>query len=78
MTTQAQTRQDVTAIYAALTNQFERPLRVAELVYEAAERFPGLVPTRAEIDAERALKQKDKAGLEIAQGDLPTRAAAVT
>lgn len=73
MTTQAQTRRDVTTIYAALTNQFERPLRVAELVYEAAERFPGLVPTRAEIDAERALKQKDKAGLEIAQGDFIAR-----
>ncbi len=73
MTAPAQTRQDVTTIYAALTNQFERPLRVAELVYEAAERFPGLVPTRAEIDAERALKQKDKAGLEIAQGDFTAR-----
>jgi (3,5-dihydroxyphenyl)acetyl-CoA 1,2-dioxygenase len=73
MTTRAQDRQDVTTIYAALTNQFERPLRVAELVYEAAERFPGVVPTRAEIDAERALKQKDKAGLEIAQGDFIAR-----
>jgi (3,5-dihydroxyphenyl)acetyl-CoA 1,2-dioxygenase len=60
MTTQAPTQQDATTIYAALTNQFERPLRVAELVYEAAERFPGLMPTRAEIDAERALKQRTK------------------
>jgi len=47
MTTQALTRQDVATIYAALTSQFKRPLRVAELVYEAAERFPGLVPTPA-------------------------------
>jgi (3,5-dihydroxyphenyl)acetyl-CoA 1,2-dioxygenase len=73
MTTQAQTPQDVTTIYAALTRQFERPLRVAELVYQAADRFPGVLPTRAEIDAERALKQKDKAGLEIAQGDFVAR-----
>ena len=73
MTTQAHTRQDATTIYAALTSQFTRPLRVAELVYEAAERFPGLVPTRAQIDAERAVKQKDKAGLEIAQGDFIAR-----
>ena len=51
MSTHAQTGQGTTAIYAALTSQFQRPLRVAELVYEAAERFGGLVPTRAEIDA---------------------------
>ena len=73
MTIQAHTGPDAATIYAALTSQFKRPLRVAELVYEAAERFPGLVPTRAEIAAERAVRQKDKAGLEIAQGDFIAR-----
>jgi len=43
-------------------------LRLTELVYQAAERHPGLVPTRTEIDAERQLPQKDKKGLEIDQG----------
>jgi (3,5-dihydroxyphenyl)acetyl-CoA 1,2-dioxygenase len=71
--TGGQTQHDVTGIYAALTDGFERSLRVAELVYQAAERFPGMLPTRAEMDAERALKQKDKAGLEVAQGDFIAR-----
>jgi (3,5-dihydroxyphenyl)acetyl-CoA 1,2-dioxygenase len=56
--------------YEELTEGLSRPLRVSELVYEAAERFPGTLPTRAEIDAERRLLQKDKQGLEIAQGDF--------
>ena len=43
---------------------------MAELVYAAAERFPGLVPTRAAIDEERERLQKDKRGLEIDQGDF--------
>jgi len=54
--------------YEELTDGLRRPLRVAELVYEAAELLPGLLPTRAEIAGERALLQKEKAGLEIEQG----------
>src|SRR5205823_2266202 len=42
----------------------------AELAYEAAVRFPGLLPTLAEIDAERSHPQKDKRGLEIRQGEF--------
>jgi thioesterase DpgC len=61
-------RQNVESIYDELTDGRRRNLRVAELVYAAAERFPGLVPTRAEIDAERELPQKEKHGLEIDQG----------
>ncbi len=64
---------DVVRIYDELTDGRTRYLRVGELVYAAAERFPGLVPTRAEVDAERTLLQKDKAGLEIAQGDFVAR-----
>jgi (3,5-dihydroxyphenyl)acetyl-CoA 1,2-dioxygenase len=60
----------IEGIYDALTDGRRRSLRVAELVYLAAEEFPGLVPTRAAIDEERERLQKDKLGLEIAQGDF--------
>ena len=56
-------------MYAEITADFSKQLRVAELVYAAAERFPGLLPTRSQIAAERALKkQSAKEGLEIDQG----------
>ena len=58
----------VTSIYDELTDGLSRQLRVSELAYAAADRYPGLLPTRAEIDAERELAQKDKRGLEIDQG----------
>jgi (3,5-dihydroxyphenyl)acetyl-CoA 1,2-dioxygenase len=57
-------------VYEQLTDGLSRPLRVAELVYAAAERYPDLLPSRAAIDAERTHLQKDKAGLEIRQGDF--------
>jgi thioesterase DpgC len=60
--------QDVERLYLELTDGGRSSLRLAELVYRAAERLPGLLPTRAEIDGERELLQKDKRGLEIAQG----------
>jgi thioesterase DpgC len=58
------------AIYEELTDGLTRPLRLAEVAYGAADRHPGRLPSRAEIEAERTLLQKDKAGLEIAQGDF--------
>lgn len=61
-------RRDMESIYADLTDGFCRQLRIAELVYSAAERFPEHLPSRAAIDAEREHLQKDKQGLEIAQG----------
>ena len=64
---------DVTAIYDAVTDSRRRLLRVSELVYEVAERYPGVLPTREEIDAERGHRQKEKAGLEIAQGEFVAR-----
>jgi (3,5-dihydroxyphenyl)acetyl-CoA 1,2-dioxygenase len=57
-------------LYAALTDDYATPLRADELVYRAAERFPGLTPTRAQVQAERAHDQGDKDGAEIAQGLL--------
>ncbi|MDA0181328.1 enoyl-CoA hydratase/isomerase family protein [Solirubrobacter phytolaccae] len=50
-------------IYHELTEGLTRPLRAEELVYAA----PGL-PTREDVGAEAEKAQKDKAGLEIAQG----------
>lgn len=55
-------------VYAALTDDLRRAVRDDELVYTAAERFPGLVPSREAVAAERELALPDKAGIEIAQG----------
>jgi (3,5-dihydroxyphenyl)acetyl-CoA 1,2-dioxygenase len=63
-------REHAEELYAALTDDLATPLRLDELVYLAAERFPGLVPKRAEVEAEREHLQGDKEGAEIAQGLL--------
>ncbi len=55
-------------VYAELTDDLRRAVRDEELVYAAAERFPGLVPSRAEMAAERTRALADKEGVEIAQG----------
>ena len=59
-----------TAIYQDLTDGLQRDLRVEELVFLAAERHPDLLPSRAEIAAERTLKQAEKRGAELRQGDF--------
>jgi len=58
------------AIYAALTQGFSRFVRVEDLVLAAAEEFPGLAPTRAQLAGEADALQRDKDGLEIDQGVL--------
>ena len=45
-----------------------KALRDDQLLDAAAERYPGLVPSRAEMAAEGERKLADKQGLEIAQG----------
>jgi thioesterase DpgC len=57
-------------LYDELTAGCTKPLRLDDLLYEAAERVPGLVPTRAEIEAERGRKLSEKTGIELAQGLL--------
>ncbi len=57
-------------LYDELTASCTRSVRLDDLVYEAAERVPGLAPTHAEIEAERARKLADKQGVELAQGLL--------
>jgi thioesterase DpgC len=61
-------RRHAVAVYDALTDRRERFVRVEQLVYQAAEVVPGLVPTRTQIAAERERLQKDKEGYEVDQG----------
>lgn len=56
-------------MYDSLTAGRTKHLRVVELVYGAAEKYPGLLPPRQLIDQERALqRQSAKDGHEIDQG----------
>lgn len=55
-------------MYEVLTDNFRRFVRTEELVFDAAERWPGLLPSRAELEAESRKVQKDKDGLELNQG----------
>jgi (3,5-dihydroxyphenyl)acetyl-CoA 1,2-dioxygenase len=55
-------------VYAALTDDLRLAVRAEELVYAAAERFPGLVPTREQMAVERTKALADKEGIELAQG----------
>jgi (3,5-dihydroxyphenyl)acetyl-CoA 1,2-dioxygenase len=63
-----QLAEHIESMYSELTDGLRRSLRVSELVYAAAERWPDLVPTREAIAAERRHLQRDKDGLEIDQG----------
>ncbi|MFF9179056.1 (3,5-dihydroxyphenyl)acetyl-CoA 1,2-dioxygenase DpgC [Streptomyces sp. NPDC014793] len=56
------------SVYDALTESRRRALRLTELLFTAAETFPGLAPTRAHMAQESKRSQADKDGLEIAQG----------
>ncbi|HKW37788.1 MAG TPA: enoyl-CoA hydratase/isomerase family protein [Burkholderiales bacterium] len=58
------------AVYDRITRNRSRFVRVEDLVYEAAALVPGLAPTRAQVEAESALPQRDKDGVEIDQGIL--------
>jgi (3,5-dihydroxyphenyl)acetyl-CoA 1,2-dioxygenase len=58
----------VDEVYGRLTQQSSIFRRLEDLVYAAAELVPGLVPTKAEVDAEAAHPQRGKDGAEIDQG----------
>ncbi len=60
-------------LYDELTDGGERSLRLEDLMYAAADRVPGLVPTGAEMEDERARSLADKHRLELAQGLLTAR-----
>ena len=55
-------------IYDQLTGGRSRAVRVDDLLWRAAELWPGLVPTRAELATESERMQADKDGREIQQG----------
>ncbi|MFD9702984.1 (3,5-dihydroxyphenyl)acetyl-CoA 1,2-dioxygenase DpgC [Lentzea sp. NPDC059081] len=55
-------------VYDELTGGRTSRPRIAELVLQAAQRFPGLVPTAGELAAESSLAQHQKEGGEIDQG----------
>ncbi|MFF4121508.1 (3,5-dihydroxyphenyl)acetyl-CoA 1,2-dioxygenase DpgC [Streptomyces sp. NPDC001714] len=63
----------VDAVYDELTCARTRHLRLAELAGAAASAFPGLVPSAAQLVAERARRQAAKEGLEIDQGIFVSR-----
>jgi thioesterase DpgC len=63
-------RAHTAALYDALTVGRTRPLRLGELVAQAATLIPGLVPSPAEMDAERGRALPDKEGIEFAHGLL--------
>jgi len=66
----AQAGTSAVELYDELTDACSRPLRLDELLFAAAERVPGLVPTPQQMEAERERKLADKQGLELAQGLL--------
>lgn len=64
---------DVLAAFDEVTDCGRRDVRCSELVYEAAERMGGALPTKDAIAQERRHLQKDKRGLEIKQGEFFSR-----
>jgi (3,5-dihydroxyphenyl)acetyl-CoA 1,2-dioxygenase len=60
----------VAGLYDELTDGSTKAVRLDELLYAAADRVPGLVPTRADVDAERGRPLAEKHGVELAQGLL--------
>jgi thioesterase DpgC len=62
------TRANRREIYDRLTAGMTRLVRVDDLVWRAAELWPGLVPTREEVAREADRMQADKDGREIQQG----------
>ena len=55
-------------IYRKLTKNLGSFVRVDTLAYDAAKLVPGLTPTRQQVDAESALMQSEKDGIEVDQG----------
>jgi (3,5-dihydroxyphenyl)acetyl-CoA 1,2-dioxygenase len=60
----------VVDLYKRLTNGYATPVRLEQLVYDAATEVPGLTPSRTEMEAERERTLADKEGIELAQGLL--------
>ncbi len=63
-------RENIESIYDRLTGGRSRFIRIEQLVRDAAEAWPGLVPGDAQLGAEAARPLKEKQGLEIDQALL--------
>lgn len=63
-------RRHARTVYDKLTASRAKFVRIERLVYEAAALVPGLAPTSAQVEAEAALRQSEKDGVEIDQGIL--------
>jgi (3,5-dihydroxyphenyl)acetyl-CoA 1,2-dioxygenase len=63
-------RSHAAGLYDAVTGRCTRSLRLEALLSEAAARVPGLVPTSAQLAAERARALPEKEGIELAHGLL--------
>jgi thioesterase DpgC len=66
-------RERIEEVYLELTGGLTEAVRVEDLVFRAAERYPGLLPTRDEITEERSRRQSQKLGLEVDQGRFLSR-----
>ena len=63
-------RENVEAVYHTVTDGMTRFVRVEDLVRDAADAYPGLVPTREQLAAESGRPLKDKEGWEADQSLL--------
>jgi len=63
-------RRHARTLYDKLTDNRRKFVRIERLAYETPALVPGLVPTKAEVDAESEKRQADKDGVEIDQGIL--------
>ncbi|HZP70128.1 MAG TPA: enoyl-CoA hydratase/isomerase family protein [Pseudolabrys sp.] len=70
-------RRHVDAVYRKATKNLSVFRRVDDLVYEVARIVPGLTPTRKQVDAESALMQSEKDGVEVDQGIFLAQALAL-
>ena len=61
-------RRHAVPMYRELTREGARSMRVDALLWEAAARWPDILPAQAELAAENNRMQADKDGLEIHQG----------
>jgi len=63
-------RRHARTLYDKLTDNRRKFVRIERLAYETSTLVPGLVPTKAQVDAESEKRQADKDGVEIDQGIL--------
>jgi thioesterase DpgC len=71
-------RRHAETVYRKLTKDLANFVRVDDLVYDAAKLVPGLTPTHKQVNAESALMQSEKDGVEVDQGIFLSQVLAVS